>query len=400
LNSSSEIKSERDYLINYNGFLNIYRRYLEIPNSTGHKLVRLIKHSDTNGMNHVSFYDHIKRNIDYYYPLITEFDILIVYFPKSWSSFRELKDNTYYFDFHDSLKLYCAKRNIKIQFVEDKSIEYFDPSKVKWWLSLGLYAKANGIPWVIDKSTNDSAFIGLSFAIRHVAGNKKVVLGSSQIFDSTGQGLRFLLQNIEHPVFYGRNPFMSKEDARRLILKLKDAYRRIDPNSSLKKIVIHKTTHFTGEEIEGIAQALEGIENVELLQIQQFTTWRGIRGNIQKKIAHSFPISRGTVIQLDDFSFLIWTHGSVQHADVAGAGMSYYQGKRGIPAPLLVRRVRGTDPIEQTVNEILALTKVNWNGGELYKILPVTIDFATKLAVMAKQDETLQDIPYDFRYFI
>jgi hypothetical protein len=400
LNNSSDIKSERDYLINYTGFLNIYRKYLEIPNGSAHKLVRLVKDGDISTMNHIAFYDHIKRNVDYYYPLIAEFDILILYFPKVWSKFREVKDSIYYFDFHDSLKLYCAKKNIKIQFVEDKSIEYFDPSKVKWWLSLGLYAKANGVPWVIDNSTNDSAFIGLSFAVRNVGGNKKVVLGSSQIFDSSGQGLRFLLQNIEHPVFYGRNPFMSKEDARRLVLKLKDAYRRIDPNSSLKRLVIHKTTHFTGDEIEGIAQALEGVENVELLHIQQFTGWRGIRGNVQKKVAHMFPISRGTVVQLDDFSFLLWTHGSVQHADVAGPGMNYYQGKRGIPAPLLVRRVRGTDPIERTVNELLALTKVNWNGGELYKILPVTIDFSSKLAVMAKQDETLQDVPYDFRYFI
>jgi hypothetical protein len=400
LNNPSEVKSERDYLINFSGFLNVYRKYLEIPNSGSHKYVRLIKESDVQDMDHIKFYDHIKRNIDYFYPLLLEFDVLIVYFPKAWARFREVKDSTYYFDFHDSLKLYCAKKSLKIQFIEDKSIEYFDPSKVKWWLSLGLYAKANGVPWVIDTDSNDSAFIGLSYAIRNSTSNKKVVLGSSQIFDSSGQGLRFLLQNIEHPVFYGRNPFMSKEDARRLVLKLKDAYRRIDPNSTLKRIVIHKTTHFTGDEIEGIAQALEGIENVELLHIQQQTNWRGIRGNVQQKIAHMFPIQRGTVIQLDDFSFLIWTHGSVQHADVAGIGMNYYQGKRGIPAPLLVRRVRGTAPIEVTVNEILRLTKVNWNGGELYKILPVTIDFSSKLAVMAKQEETLQEIPYDFRYFI
>ena len=80
--------------------------------------------------------------------------------------------------------------------------------------------------------------------------------------------------------------------------------------------------------------------------------------------------------------------------------MNYYQGKRGIPAPLLIRRFRGTDPIEMTVRDILSLTKMNWNGGELYKTLPVTLDFSKRLSKYAKQAETLQAIPYDFRFFM
>jgi hypothetical protein len=118
------------------------------------------------------------------------------------------------------------------------------------------------------------------------------------------------------------------------------------------------------------------------------------------KEVHGYPIQRGTVIQLDDFSFLLWTHGSVLDNDVAGTGRNYYQSGRGIPAPLLIRRFRGKDPIETTAKEILALTKMNWNGGELYKTLPVTLDFSKRLSRYAKQAETLQAIPYDFRFFM
>lgn len=199
---------------------------------------------------------------------------------------------------------------------------------------------------------------------------------------------------------------MSKEDARRMILKLKEAYFRIDGNSKLEKLVVHKVLHYTNDEMTGISEALEGIENIELLQIQKYSKWRAIRGDIDrytgkvKTDPHNFPIQRGTVIQLDDFSFLLWTHGSVQEDDVAGRHMNYYQGKRGIPAPLLIRRFRGTDPIEMTVRDILSLTKMNWNGGELYKTLPVTLDFSKRLSKYAKQAETLQAIPYDFRFFM
>jgi len=404
LNEEINATTEKDYLIEYLPFSTIYKRYLDIPQNTDNKYVGLIKVADINKLSQLEFYDYLKRKIEYFYTIRGEFDVLILYIPNSFKRFRELKNETTYFDLHDSLKLYCAKKNIKIQVIEDKSISYKDPAKVRWWLSLGLYVKANGTPWRNQTVTDSTAFIGLDFSVQKINTKTNFVLGSSQIFDSSGQGLRFLIQPIEHPVLYGKNPFMSKEDARRLILKLKEAYYRIDGNSKLEKLVIHKVLHFTNEEMQGISEALDGIDNVELLQIQKYSNWRAIRGeknSITKEIKiHGYPIQRGTVIQLDDFSFLLWTHGSVLDNNVAGKNRNYYQSGRGIPAPLLVRRFRGTDPIETTAKEILALTKMNWNGGELYKTLPVTLDFSRKLSRYAKQAETLQAIPYDFRFFM
>ncbi len=404
LNEATTPNSEKDYLIEYLPFSTIYKRYLDIPQNSNNKFVELIKEEDVNKISQLEFYDFIKRKIDYYYTIRGEFDVLILYLPNSYQRFRELKNETSYFDLHDSLKLYCAKKNIKIQVIEDKSINYFDQAKVRWWLSLGLYVKANGTPWKNQIVTDSTAFIGLDFSIQKNNSQTNYVLGSSQIFDSSGQGLRFLIQPIEHPVFHGKNPFMSKEDARRLILKLKEAYYRIDGNSKLDKLVIHKVLHYTYDEMQGISEALDGIDNVELLQIQKFSNWRAIRGqknSITQVISiHGYPIQRGTVIQLDDFSFLLWTHGSVIDNDVAGLSKNYYQSGRGIPAPLLIRRFRGKDPIETTAKEVLALTKMNWNGGELYKTLPVTLDFSKRLSRFAKQAESLQTIPYDFRFFM
>ncbi len=94
---------------------------------------------------------------------------------------------------------------------------------------------------------------------------------------------------------------------------------------------------------------------------------------------------------------MLWTHGLVQSNELT---KPYYQGKRGIPTPLLIKRFRGTDPIETVANDILKLTKMNWNGAELYKTMPVTIDFSKRLSVMGKQLEELGNKAYDFRYFI
>ncbi len=395
-----EHKSEKEYLIPYPGFDEIYKKQLIIPNSKESEFALIITDSETQSLNAIGFYDLMKRKIDKLSEKNTEIDCVIVYIPEIWKPYRELKNESTYFDLHDSLKLYAVKKGLKLQFIEDKSIHYFDQAKIRWWLSLGIYVKSNGIPWKVKTDNSETAFVGLSYAIKHTASNK-VVLGSSQIFDGSGNGLKFLLQPIEKPVYYGKNPFMSKDDAFRLVSNIRNTYHKIDPVIGLRKLVLHKTTRFTKEEIEGISNALQGIDNIELLQIQQFTNWRAINlkfNNQTKKYEfNGYPIERGTIIQLDKYSFLLWTHGLVEHREFT---RNFYQGKRSIPVPLLIKRFKGTDSIEVIANDILKLTKMNWNGAELYKTLPVTIDFSKRLSVMGKQLEDLGNKAYDFRYFI
>lgn len=395
-----EPKSEKEYLIPYTSFDEIYKKQLLLPSSKNSEFALIITDSETQSLNAIRFYELMKRKIDKLSERNTDIDCVIVYIPDKWKPYRELKNESTYFDLHDSLKLYAVKKNLKLQFIEDKSINYFDQAKIRWWLSLGIYVKSNGIPWKVKTDNTETAFVGLSYAIKHTASNK-VVLGSSQIFDGNGNGLKFLLQPIEKPIYYGKNPFMSKEDAFRLVSNIRNTYHKIDPIIGLRKLVLHKTTRFTKEEIEGISNALQGIDNIELLQIQQFTNWRAINlkynNNTKKYEFNGYPIERGTIIQLDKYNFLLWTHGLVAHREFT---RNYYQGKRGIPVPLLIKRFKGTESIEVIVNDILKLTKMNWNGAELYKTLPVTIDFSKRLSVMGKQLEDLGNKAYDFRYFI
>lgn len=402
LNRPSKADSDLEYVIEYPGFYKLYKKTLDFPQSGTDKLTALIDEKEVEGVSLIDFYELLKKKIDYFDTIRGDFDLLIVYIPKYWSHFRELKNESSYFDLHDSVKIYGAKKNIKIQFIEDKSIEYFDQARISWWLSLAIHTKANGIPWKNQPETENTAYIGIGYAIKNIESTREIVVGCSQLFDSSGQGLRFLLQPIEKPVIYGKNPYMSQEDARRLIINLRETYYKIDPNAKLDKLVIHKTTQFTKDEIIGIAHATEGLKNVELLQIQQFTNWRALRSNKwnNKVGIHLFPIKRGTVIQIDEHSFLIWTHGSVTHSEIVLQNRNYYQGGRGIPAPLLVKRFQGTDSIDVVAKSILNLTKMNWNGGQLYKTLPVTLDFSKNLSSVAKQAEALQNYQYDFRFFM
>ena len=319
--------------------------------------------------------------------------------PNQLSKMRELKNENVYFDLHDSLKIYCAGKGIVTQIIEEKSVHTnSDMAKIMWGLSTAIYAKAIGKLWKPKLTRYNTAYIGLSY-VQSIKNKEKISISCSQLFDSEGNGMELYLRPLKDPQIIQKNPYMRSGDACRLMNNLKRIYDESVPLHKLNRIVIHKTTHFTKEEMEGITNGLAGVGNIELLQIQEFSAWRTIR--FQNDTATPFPVQRGTVIPLDKDTFLIWTHGSVQHDELAGKNLNYYKNGRGIPAPLLVKRFMGKSSAQELVNEILMLTKMNWNSGDgLYKILPVTLDFAKALSRVAEQDLVVYDRPYDFRYFI
>lgn len=398
LNATIQRAGKDVFLPNYEGFERIYRRALTIPSKgqtnvcCGYNANKALKLSPS------EFLAFMKRGINYFALNASDFDVLIIYIPKDFAAFRNSAVISPDFDLHDALKLYATEKGIKLQLIEEKSVNSNDPCKVMWGLSTSLYAKATGVLWHPKAIQNDTAYIGISYAYSK---EKKICIGCSQLFDSTGTGIRMILRKINNPVILGRsNPFMREDDARTMMTELREQYYHSSPVNTLKRVVVHKTTPFIREEISGILKAFNGID-VELVQIQDYCAWRGIRfGAEAAKTAFGFSVKRGLAVKLDRNSFLLWTHGCIIHPDLSGQ-LNYYKGGRGIPAPLLVRQFAGKASGDILAQEILMLTKMNWNSGDsLYKTLPVTLDFAKVLARMSKQDEAIFDKAYDFRFFM
>ena len=391
--------SKDSFLPNYEGFNEIYRRPLLVPTKDQKNLCVTYSYSTVYNYTPSQFVDFLKRGIDKFALTRTDYDILVIYIPKSFTKFRNATSISQDFDLHDALKLYATDKGVTIQFIEERSLDSGEQCKVLWGLSTALYAKASmGVLWQPQEVQENTAYIGISYAISK---EKGICIGCSQLFDATGTGMRMLLRKIDSPVFAGhRNPYMGKDEARSMMIALRDEYYRCNPTAKLDRIVIHKTTPFMKDEMIGITQAFEGISDIELIQIQDYNHWRGIRYGIDYKTgAESYPMERGTVIQLNDNSVLLWTHGSLKHPEL-GKG-NYYKNGRGIPSPLLIKRYHGNSSGESIVKEILMLTKMNWNSGDsLYKVLPVTLDFAKVLSRMSKQDEAIFNKAYDFRYFM
>ena len=88
-----------------------------------------------------------------------------------------------------------------------------------------------------------------------------------------------------------------------------------------------------------------------------------------------YPIERGTVLKDGDLGAYLWIHGCV----TLPFG-KYYQGKRRIPAPIYIRRHYGSTDLVTICEEILGLSKMDFNNMDLYSKMPCTLNTAQKIA--------------------
>ncbi|MGA2619296.1 MAG: hypothetical protein ABSF26_16935, partial [Thermoguttaceae bacterium] len=94
---------------------------------------------------------------------------------------------------------------------------------------------------------------------------------------------------------------------------------------------------------------------------------------------------------------LLWIHGAT---DALQGARPYFQGKRRIPAPVLLRRHAGTTDLVVLSEEILGLSKMNWNSADLYSHLPATVDSSKQIAQLGKLLNRFGPLSYDYRLFI
>lgn len=332
-----------------------------------------------------------KRTLDY--------DVLVIYLPENWSlGFEHVESG---FDLHDFIKATCAMQNIASQVLREKSvIKYKCRCSVMWRLSIALYVKAGGIPWKLSSIDQDSAFIGLSYATRLNPNTNQFDFTTccSQVFDSDGTGLEFVAYDatdIETRI--GENPFLSRAEMRKLMSRSLELYQRKHAGRRPERLIVHKTSHFTKNEIDGAFDAIPGNINLELIQIVQDTNWRGIYyvDKMGKRDPDNYPVTRGSYLQIGNQEILLWTQGNTLLR-----GKNYYKEGKSIPAPLLIRRFAGDGGWDNNCQAILGLTKMNWNHDALYDRLPVTLGYAHSLATIIKRMNKLVNKPYEFRYFI
>ncbi len=392
-------KHDIDYLPRFPGFSSAFKCALEIPEPGHPAFVDLPEPTDDSPHSSRLLGSQISAAISALKAAQAP-NVTVIYIPQRWHALRGFNLDNEQFDLHDFVKSAAIPIGCATQFLEEDTLNNPQQCRVRWWLSLASYVKAMRTPWALTSLDKDSAFVGLGFSVRQKTGNKgHVVLGCSHLYSPNGQGLQFRLTKIENPILRRDNPFMSFEDARRLGESIRqlffEAHLRLP-----KRVVIHKQTPYLKEERAGLQAGLEGVECVELLQVFVDDSLRYVASKPNQHGGfdiHNYPIRRGTTLIVDDHTSLLWVHGA---STALNPRLTYYQGKRRIPAPLVVRRHAGTSDLMLIAEEILGLSKMNFNSFDLYGQLPATIETSRRVARIGSLLDRYTDRSYDYRLFM
>ncbi|WP_028849835.1 argonaute/piwi family protein [Thermocrispum municipale] len=233
-----------------------------------------------------------------------------------------------------------------------------------WNLHTALYYKAGGVPWRLPRESTDldSCYVGVTF---YRSGDHTTLETSvAQVFNQRGDGVivRGAPAKVSH---HDKQPHLTENDAHALLTDALGRYRK-EHRHLPARVVLHKTSSYTPEEINGFRAAADDadIDTVELLWFPAHDPVRLFR-----PAAH--PPLRGTLFSLDARQHVLYTRGSVPFYGT-------YPGMY-IPTPLPFRMIETESSPEHLAEELLALTKMNWNQTQLDGRQPITLRTADRV---------------------
>jgi len=239
-----------------------------------------------------------------------------------------------------------------------------DKATCAWNLHTALYYKAGGVPWRLPREATDldSCYVGVTF---YRSGDHTTLETSvAQVFNQRGDGVivRGAAAKVSH---HDRQPHLTEVDAQALLADALSRYRK-EHRHLPARVVLHKTSTYMPEETAGFRAAADDadVDAVELLWLPASDPVRLFRS-----AAH--PPLRGTMLSLDARQHVLYTRGSVPFYGT-------YPGMY-IPSPLPFRMVDTESSPEHLAEELLALTKMNWNQTQLDGRQPITLRTADRV---------------------
>lgn len=239
-----------------------------------------------------------------------------------------------------------------------------DEATRAWNLHTALYYKAGGVPWRLPRDPSDltSCYVGVTFY--HSGDHTVLETSVAQVFNQRGDGV--IVRGAPARVSrHDRQPHLTRHDAQVLLTEALSRYRSEHRNMPAR-VVLHKTSSYTNDEIVGFRAAADAsdVDTLELL-------WLPASDPVRLFRSANHPPLRGSLLSLDSHRHVLYTRGSVPFYGT-------YPGMY-IPSPLPFRLVDAESSPERLAEELLALTKMNWNQTQLDGRLPITLRTANRV---------------------
>jgi hypothetical protein len=289
-------------------------------------------------------------------------------------------------DLRHALKARAMANKLPIQIVTSRLLEDGpsgeDPATRAWNFTVGLYYKAGNVPWRLPTDGPETCFVGISF--HHFRTTQRHIVRSTlaQAFSSEGEGFAIRGEGVPAEADQRRNLHLSEDQANNLCTSVLAEYERRTGGAPLR-IVIHKTTFFDDAERAGFSAALRDIPIVEMVTLVP-SAFRLIRFG-------SYPPKVGTLCSVNDARDYLFTSGFIPE-------LGTYPGPH-VPQPFEIRRIGDGDHIS-AAQDVLNLTRMNWNTADIRGKWPVTLSFARRVGDILDEYGDEGDPVTSFRYFV
>jgi hypothetical protein len=262
--------------------------------------------------------------------------------------------------------------------------ELQDPATRAWNLHTALYYKAGGRPWRLCRQAADytTCYVGVRFY--HSLDNESVWTSVAQVFNERGEGV--IVRGA--PGVYSkedRQTHLTREDSHSLLTNALELYRS-EHGTLPARVVVHKSSRYNGDEHDGFNTAIRNarISSRDLLSFG--------RHEVRVFRPGEYPALRGTFLSLDDRDHVLYTRGSVNF-------FATYPGQY-VPTPLAFRIEAADQPPIRLAEEILSLTKMNWNNTQFDGRLPITLRAALQVADILKYVGPTDPVAANYAFYM
>ena len=305
----------------------------------------------------------------------------------------------YEVDFHNQLKARLLPHTTPTQVVRESTLAYEDicddkgrPTRdlarvqtdIAWNIATAVFYKAGGRPWKIAHIRDGVCYVGIVFKRDDQNADPRWACCAAQMFLDSGDGVVF--RGAVGPWYSPeeRDFHLSRNAARELVSLAVNSYqeRRGCPPTEL---FLHGKIRFNHEEWRGFGDAIDS--NTSLVGVR-------IRNTSDLKLyrAATHPVLRGLAFVRDGRTAYLWTKGFIPR-------LQTYPG-REVPNPLLIDVCRGDADIQIVLNDIMSLTKLNYNACIFADGAPVTLRFADAVGEILTAGPLPGLSPLPFKYYI
>ncbi len=256
---------------------------------------------------------------------------------------------------------------------------------IAWNLCTAAFYKAGGRPWKVNGVRDGVCYLGLVFKRDDTGQDSRTACCAAQMFLDSGDGVVF--RGAVGPWYVPDKDeyHLSRKAAHDLAEMAMIAFQRKAGNAP-KELFIHGRVDFSEDEWSGFADAVDsGSTNLVGVTIRNEKDLKLFRGGTR-------PVLRGIAYVRHDRSAYLWTKGFAPR-------LKTYVG-REVPRPLRIEILRGDAAMRTVLEDILALTKLNYNTCLLGDGMPVTLRFANAVGEILTAGPVSQMSPLPFKHYI